>query len=76
MEIVTQYNYLGLLVTERVDYKVTASMIAKSTARALGLLKTNSKANGPLGMFSCISAIQHYRQQQTLIILSSHLTTA
>ncbi len=54
VEIVPQYKYLGLLLTETLDYKMTASMIAKSAARALGLLVTKSKANGgmPYGVFS------------------------
>lgn len=46
MEIVTQYNYLGLLLTERVDYMMTAHIIATSAACALGMLITKSKANG------------------------------
>ncbi len=36
VELVTQYKYLGLLLIETLDYKVTASMIAKSAACALG----------------------------------------
>ncbi len=54
VERVTQYKYLGLYVTETLDYKVTASMIANSAACALGLLITNSKANDsmPYRVFS------------------------
>ncbi len=54
VELVTQYKYLGLLLRETLDYKVTASMIAKSAAHALCLLITKSKANGgmPYGVFS------------------------
>ncbi len=54
VELVPQYKYLGLLLTETLDYKVTASMIAKSAARALGLLIAKSIANGnmPYGVFS------------------------
>ncbi len=54
MELVTQYKYLGLLLTEILDYKATASMIVKFAAHALGLLNAKSKANGgmPYGVFS------------------------
>ncbi len=54
VEIVTQYQYLGLLLTETLDCKATASMIAKAAACALGLLVAQSKVNGsmPYGVFS------------------------
>ncbi len=45
MAIVTQCKYLGLLLTETLDYKVTTSMIAKSAIYALGLLFVKPKVN-------------------------------
>ena len=41
-----QYKYLGLVINEFLDYKVTAEMVAKSASRALGVLIAKSKAHG------------------------------
>lgn len=46
MSIVTQYKYLGLLLTEFLDYNVMAKMVAQSASRALGLLIAKCKAFG------------------------------
>ena len=39
-----QYKYLGLVLTEQLDYTVTAKIVAQSARRALGLLIAKSKA--------------------------------
>ena len=41
---VSQYKYLGLVLTEHLDYAVTAKIVAQSANRALGLLIAKSKA--------------------------------
>ena len=46
MEIVSQYTYLGLLLTEYLDYSMMAKAVAKSASRSLGLLIAKCKANG------------------------------
>ena len=45
---VSQYKYLGLVLTEHLDYAVTAKIVAQSANRALGLLIAKSKAFGGL----------------------------
>ena len=42
----TQYKYLGVVLTEHLDYAITAKIIAQSANRALGLLIAKSKAFG------------------------------
>ncbi len=46
--ILERYTYLGLMLTEFLDYHITASIVAKSAGRALGLLITKYKAFGGL----------------------------
>ena len=43
-----QYKYLGLVLTEHLDYVVTAKLVAQSANKALGLLNAKSKAFGGL----------------------------
>ena len=43
-----QYKYLGLVLTEHLDYAVTTKIVAQSANRALGLLIAKSKAFGGL----------------------------
>ncbi len=43
-----KYKYLGLVLTEHLDYDTTASIVAKSAGRALGLLIAKFKAYGGL----------------------------
>lgn len=38
MECVSNYQYLGLLLTDFLDYQLMAKAAAKSASRALGLL--------------------------------------
>ncbi|MEW8547938.1 MAG: reverse transcriptase family protein, partial [Candidatus Thiodiazotropha sp.] len=54
LELVTQYVYLGLLLTEHMDYESMAKHVAKSANRALGLVIAKSKAFGglPFGTFT------------------------
>ena len=46
MEIVPSYTYLGLLLSEFLDYNCMAKAVAKSASRSLGLLIAKCKANG------------------------------
>ncbi|XP_071151601.1 uncharacterized protein [Mytilus edulis] len=46
MECVSNYQYLGLLLTEFLDYQLMAKAVAKSASRALGLLIVKSKTYG------------------------------
>jgi hypothetical protein len=48
MDFVSEYKYLGLIITEFNDYNVTAKHIAKSAGRALGLLISKAKAIGSM----------------------------
>ena len=41
---VSQYKYLGLVLTEHLDYAVTAKIVAQSANRAFGLLIAKPKA--------------------------------
>ena len=44
--IVDQYRYLGLVLNEYLDYKVTAINVAKAAHRALGVLISKDKNHG------------------------------
>ena len=46
LETVSQYMYLGLLLTEFLKYDDMAKAVAKSASRYLGLLIAKCKANG------------------------------
>ena len=46
--MVESYKYLGLVLTEFLDYSKTAKAVAKSANRALGLIIAKSKAFGGL----------------------------
>ena len=46
LETVNQYVYLGLLLTEHLDYTKMAKQVANSASRALGLLITKFKCAG------------------------------
>ncbi len=46
IEVVNHYKYLGLILTDMLDYKVTAFMVVKAASHALGLLIAKSKAYG------------------------------
>ena len=48
LEIVTQYIYiyLGILLTEHLDYNIMAKHVSKAANRALGLVITKSKSFG------------------------------
>ncbi len=43
---VSRYKYLGLILTEFLDYNIMAKTVAQSASRALGLLIAKSKAFG------------------------------
>ena len=46
LHIVSQYKYMGLILTECLDYNVMSKMVSKAASRALGLLIAKSKAYG------------------------------
>ena len=46
LELVTQYKYLGVLLTKHLDYTAMTKMVAQSASRALGLLISKDKAFG------------------------------
>jgi hypothetical protein len=46
LDIVPQYMYLGLLLTEVLNYDDMAKAVAKSASRSLGLLIAKCKTNG------------------------------
>ena len=48
LDVVESYKYLGLVLTEFLDYSKTAKAVAKSANRALGLIIAKSKAFGGL----------------------------
>ena len=67
LEYVNQYKYLGLMISEHLDMKVTADHVAKAASRALGLLIAKSKAMGgiPYNCFkklyeSIVLSVIHY----------------
>ncbi len=41
-----RYKYLWLVLTDNLDYNTTASIVAKSASRVLGLLIAEAKADG------------------------------
>ena len=53
---VPQYKYLGLVLTESLDYNVTAKMVANAASRALGLLIAKSRAHGGMP-YNCFSKL-------------------
>ena len=53
---VDRYKYLGLVIDYKLDYSVTAEMVAKSANRALGLLIAKTKCMGGLS-FNCFSKL-------------------
>lgn len=46
LQTVDRYKYLGLVLSEHLDYAVTANVVSKSASRALGLLISKVKASG------------------------------
>ena len=54
IEVTSQYRYLGLILTEFMDYNVTAKSVAQAAHRALGLLIAKDRAHGgmPYHVFS------------------------
>ncbi|MCG8033469.1 MAG: reverse transcriptase family protein, partial [Candidatus Thiodiazotropha taylori] len=56
LDIAPQYNYLGLTLTEFLNYDTMASNVAKSASRALGLVIHKSKLNGGFP-FKCFTKL-------------------
>ena len=46
LSIVNKYTYLGIVLTEHLDYNVSAKCVAESASRALGLLIAKCKVAG------------------------------
>ena len=53
LEIVNQYVYLGIVLTEHLDYMKMANHVSKAASRALGLViaKKKSFCGLPFGSF-------------------------
>ena len=56
LDIASQYNYLGLTLTEFLNYDIMAANVAKSASRALGLVIHKSKLNGGFP-FECFTKL-------------------
>ena len=56
LDKVNKYKYLGLVLDFSLDYNVTASVVAKSASRALGLLISKAKSMGGLS-YNCFSKL-------------------
>ena len=56
VEVVDKYKYLGLILTEYLDYKFMADTVAKSASRALGFLISKSKSMGGVP-FRCFTKL-------------------
>ncbi len=54
IHIVDRYKYLGLIVSEHLDYHITGTIVAQATSRALGLLRTEDTAHGVMP-FICMT---------------------
>ena len=48
LDVVESYKYLGLILTEFLDFSKTAAAVAKSANRALGLIIAKAKSFGGL----------------------------
>ena len=59
MEYVISYQYLGLLLTEFLDFHLMAKAVAKSANRALGLLIVKCKAHGGFNIMSFLNYSTH-----------------
>ncbi len=56
LKISEKYKYLGLLLTEHLDYNITAKMVAQAASRALGLVIAKDKAHGGMP-FDCFTKL-------------------
>ncbi len=54
VDLVDQYKYLGLILTEHLDFQRMAKVVSQSASRALGLLISKDKAAGGMP-FECFS---------------------
>ncbi len=54
IEMINMYKYLGLIITEHLDYHITAKMVAQSASRELGLVIAEDKAYGGMP-FKCFT---------------------
>ena len=54
IEIVNSYEYLGLVLSEFLDFQITAKVVSQSASRALGLLISKDKAFGGMP-YECFS---------------------
>jgi hypothetical protein len=56
IKTVDRYKYLGLIIHQFLDFKITADAVAKSASRALGLLIAKAKAFGGVS-HSCFTKL-------------------
>ncbi len=56
IHIVDRYKYLGLILSEHLNYHITATMVAQTAIRALGLFIVKDKAHGGMP-FICNSKL-------------------
>lgn len=54
LKIVDKYDYLGLVLSESLDYKVMAKTVSQAAGRALGVIiaKFNNAGGLPLNVFT------------------------
>ncbi len=54
--ILDRYKYLGLILSEHLDYNITATMVAQAASRALGVLIAKDNVHGGM-LFICYSKL-------------------
>ena len=67
IEIVSSYKYLGLVLSEFLDFQITAKVVSQSASRALGLLISKDKAFGGMP-YECFSKCYDALVQSILIM--------
>ena len=70
LEIISQYKYLGLMLTEHLDYLQMTKFVAKSASRALGFLICKDKALGGIP-FKCFTKCYNSLVQPVIDYCSS-----
>ena len=79
LNIVDSYTYLGVLLTEHLDFELTAKFVAQSASRALGLLIAKYKLAGglPSNVYtklykSVVCPFIEYSAHKLLFLFSNH----
>ena len=68
LNTVEKYNYLGLVLTEFLDYNVLANVVTKSVSRALGLVTAKSKCLVVFLSMSSQSSLTQWCGQSLLMV--------